>query len=264
LDSYAVVMVEFTFEKDLQEATQEIRDEINTIRNDLPVEMKEPVLTKVNPTDFPIISLALASKTMSVPQLTLLADPGITRRLRAIGGVGEVEISGANTREMTVDLRPAALAALNVSVGDVVGALQAQNLAVPVGRVLGVNDERTIRLGGRVEDAESFSRVVVAQRSDRIVRLGDVATVHVGIEEPRSGAVLSGKDAVGIDIKKSKGYSTTAVADVIRTEVEAIRQTLPPGVDFTVVRDAGTRVRNSVDNVKWALIEGAGLTVLVV
>jgi len=110
LDSFAVVMVEFTFEKDLQEATQEIRDEINAIRNDLPVEMKEPVLTKVNPTDFPIISLALASKTMSVPQLTLLTDPGITRRLRAIGGVGEVEISGANTRETKSTSSPGAVA----------------------------------------------------------------------------------------------------------------------------------------------------------
>ena len=95
LDGFATMLVEFDFEKDLQEATQEIRDEINAIRNDLPAEMEEPILTRVNPTDFPIVSLALASKTMSVAQLTLLADPGITRRLRAIPGVGEVNIAGA-------------------------------------------------------------------------------------------------------------------------------------------------------------------------
>ena len=72
---FGVVLVEFQYEKDLQEATQDIRDKINSIRNDLPEEMKEPILTKVNPTDMPIVSLALSSKTMPVEQLTLIADP---------------------------------------------------------------------------------------------------------------------------------------------------------------------------------------------
>src|SRR5690606_22983042 len=129
-------LVEFNYEKDLQEATQEIRDEINAIRNDLPTEMEEPVLTKVNPTDFPIVSLALASDTLSVAQLTVLADPGITRRLRSVTGVGEVTVAGAHTREMTVDVRPEALMAANVSIAEVVGALSAQNLAAPVGRLI--------------------------------------------------------------------------------------------------------------------------------
>src|SRR6186997_97245 len=86
LDGYATLLIEFNYEKNLDLATQEIRDKINTIRNDLPPEMKEPVLTRVNPTDFPIVSLAVVSDTLSVGQLTLLADPGITRRLRAIPG----------------------------------------------------------------------------------------------------------------------------------------------------------------------------------
>jgi len=264
LDGFAVMLVEFNFEKDLQEATQEIRDEINAIRNDLPVEMKEPVLTKVNPTDFPILSLALSSKTMSVPQLTLLADPGITRRLRALPGVGEVEIAGANTRELTVDLHPDALRAANVSVAEVVGALQAQNLAAPVGRLVGVTDERTIRLGGRIDTPEDFKTLVVAEREGRVVRLGDIADVHSGVEEPRSAASFSGIEAVGINVKKSKGSSTTAVADAIRAELATMRTTLPAGVDFNIVRDSGIRVADSVGNVQGALVEGALLTVLVV
>jgi HAE1 family hydrophobic/amphiphilic exporter-1 len=264
LDGFATILVEFNYEKDLNEATQDIRDEINTIRNDLPPEMKEPVLTKVNPTDFPIVSLALASKTLSVGQLTLVADPGITRRLRTITGVGEVTVAGAHTREMTVDVRPDALMAANVSMAEVVGALAAQNLAAPVGRILGVNDERTIRLEGRAETPEAFGRLVVADRGGKVVRLADVANVHVGIEEPRTEALFSGQEAVGIDIKKSKGYSTTALANAIRSEVEAIRPTLPAGVTISIVRDSGRRVGNSVASVGAALIEGALLTVLTV
>jgi HAE1 family hydrophobic/amphiphilic exporter-1 len=203
LDGYATVLVEFSYDKDLQQATQEIRDEINEIRNDLPPEMEEPILTRVNPVDFPIVSMALASDTMSVAQLTLLADPGITRRIRALGGVGEVTIAGANTREMTVDVRPDALMAANVSIGEVVGALSAQNLAAPVGRLLGTNDERTIRLGGRVLTADEFAGIVVASRNGRTIRLGDVADVRVGTEESRSAALFNGTEAVGIDVSAS-------------------------------------------------------------
>jgi len=264
LDSFATITIQFTYEKDLQEAVQEIRDEINAIRNDLPPEMEEPVLTKISLDDFPVVSLALASDTLSIPELTLLADPGITRRIRALGGVGSVDISGANTREMSVEIRPEALQNAGVSVGEIVGAVQRQNLAAPVGRLQGANDERTIRLRGRVETAEDFMRVVVAERGGRVIRLGDVANVRVGVEEARTTALYSGQDAVGIDIKKSRGFSTTEVATAIHAEIEKIRPTLPQGVVLHIVRDAGTRVENSVANVQSALIEGAVLTVLVV
>jgi len=264
LDGYGLLIIEFNYERNLDDAAQDIRDKINGIRNDLPVEMKEPILTKVNPVDFPIISLALSSKTMSVPQLTLIADPGLTRRLRSINGVGEVEIAGAHTRELTVDLHPDALRAANVSVGEVVGALQAQSLAVPVGRLSGIHDERTIRLEGRSETPEAFATLVVAARNGRTIRLSDVADVHAGVEDPRSAAAFSGQEAVGINVKKSKGYSTTQIADLIRKEVDEVRKTLPPGVELNLVRDAGVRVANSVANVEGALVEGALLTVLVV
>jgi HAE1 family hydrophobic/amphiphilic exporter-1 len=264
LDGFATVIVEFEYEKDLGEATQEIRDKISEIRNDLPTEMKEPVLTRVNPTDLPIVSVALSSDTMSVADLTVLADPGITRQLRAISGVGEVVINGAHTREMTVNIRPDALRAASIGVGEVVAALSAQNLAAPVGRLVGHYDERTIRLGGRVTTAADFETIVVASRNGRVIRLGDVADVHVGTEEARTSASFSGHEAVGIDVKKSKGYSTTAVASAVLEKLGAIRATLPPGTTLNVVRDSGLRVKNSVNNVQGALIEGAALTVLTV
>jgi HAE1 family hydrophobic/amphiphilic exporter-1 len=264
LDGFATVMVEFDFDRDLQEAVQEIRDKLSEIRNDLPVEMEEPILTKVNPVDFPIVSAALSSDTLSVEQLSVLADPGISRRLRALSGIGSVDVVGGDTREMTVNIRPDALAAANIGIGEIVGALSAQNLAAPVGRLLGIQDERTIRLGGRVLTAEEFRTLVVASRNGRVIRLGDVADINVGVEEPRTGASFSGTEAVGIDVKKSKGYSTTQVAGAVLAELDAIRATLPPGVTLSVVRDSGTRVANSVASVQSALIEGAVLTVLTV
>jgi HAE1 family hydrophobic/amphiphilic exporter-1 len=264
LDSFAFVLVEFTYEKDLQEATQEIRDEINGIRNDLPPEIEEPVLRRFDPNDMPIVSLTLASPERDGPELTLLADPGISRELRGVPGVAEVQVVGGIERELTVELRPEALQAAGVGVGQVVNVLQAQNLAAPVGRLNGQLDERSIRLLGRLDSPEDFSRLVVSEANGHLVRLGDVAVVRDATEEPRTTAIYNGEDAVGIEIVKSRGYSTTAVAEQVRRKVEELQKTLPADVTLSVVRDAGTRVERSVGDVQMALVEGAALTVLVV
>src|SRR5512141_33909 len=274
-DGYAQIIVVFLFEKDVSQATQDIRDAISAIRSDLPVEMKEPILQRMDPADIPVVSLTLSSATYSPAQLTRMADPAITSELRGISGVSQVRIVGEVKREMTIQLRPQALQAAGISISQVVGALQAQNLAAPVGRVNGSLDERTIRLQGRLEGPEDFMQLVVAEKNGQIVRLGQVADALDGTQEQRSLALfwkrdstdksaLDGKESIGIDITKSKGYSTTAVSKKIQTTVERLKKTLPPGVTVNVVRDSGIRVANSVRNVEEALLEGALLTVLVV
>jgi hydrophobe/amphiphile efflux-1 (HAE1) family protein len=264
LDSFGTIIVQFVFEKNLQEATQEIRDEISGIRNELPTEMEEPIITRFDPADLPIVSLTVSSPALSGPELTRLVDPDITRELRGLTGIAEVTVVGGVERELTVELWPQALQASGVSVSQVVQALQAQNLAAPVGRLTGDLDERTIRLRGRLDTPADFSQLVVAESEGRVVRLGDVADVKDGTEEARSAALYNDEQAVGIDIVKSKGFSTTAVAEDIRRQVEAIQARLPAGVTLRIVRDAGVRVENSVENVQSALVEGAALTVLVV
>ncbi|MFL5562394.1 MAG: efflux RND transporter permease subunit [Gemmatimonadaceae bacterium] len=263
-DGYGSIIIEFNFGTNMSDATQEIRDKISGIRADLPAEMKEPVITKLNDTDRPIVSLALTSTNLSQADLTRLADPRITRELRSLGGVAEVQVFGKVERELTVELQPDRLQAAGVSVGQVVQALQAQNLAAPVGRVTGALDERSIRLKGRLEGPQDFMQMVVAERGGQLIRLGQVAQVRDGTEEPRSLALYNDGEAVGIDIKKSAGYSTTDVSDRVRAKVKELKRNLPEGTTIVVVKDAGVRVTAAVTNVKEALLEGALLTVLVV
>jgi HAE1 family hydrophobic/amphiphilic exporter-1 len=264
LDSFGNIIVEFVFEKDPQQATQEIRDEISGIRNDLPQEMEEPILTRFDPADRPIVSLTLSSPGLSSAELTRMADPGLTRRLRGISGVAQVDLAGGVEREMVVEIRPHDLQASGVSVFQLVQALQSQNLASPVGRLEGELDERTIRLKGRLEAPSDFKQLTISQVNGRIVRLGDVADVRDATEEPRSAALYNDEDAVGIDVVKSRGYSTTAVAAAVRARVAEIQRELPAGVTLRVVSDSGVRVANSVASVEETLLEGAALTVLVV
>ena len=263
-DGFAQITTEFIFSKDLQAATQDIRDAISTKRMDLPQEMEEPILRKFSPTDAPIVTLALFSTSLTPAQLTQIADPGITRELRSIPGVADVQVTGQIKRELTISLDPQRLQSAGVSVPQVVGALQTGNLAVPVGRVNGALDERTIRLQGRLDTPQDFMQLVVSERGGRVVRLGEVATAVDGTEEPRSLALYKNKDAVGIEIKKANGYSTTQVSTEIYKKVLALRPTLPKGAQLDMVKNKGERVTNSIDNVQSALIEGALLTVLVV
>ncbi len=263
-DGLAQFTVFFDFEKDIQVASQDIRDAISTKRADLPTEMEEPVLTRFDPSQQSVLSLALTSSTIPTATLTRIADPMIVRDLRTVPGVAQVSVVGGLERELTVQLRPADLQATGVSVAEVVQALEAQNLAAPVGRLNGPLDERAIRLKGRLESPEDFGDLVVAERAGQVVRLSQVADVKDGTEEQRDQALFNGREAVGIEILKAKGYSTTQVTDVIHRHVAELQRRIPAGAKLEVVQDAGDRVHHAVRNVQEALIEGALLTVLVV
>ena len=268
-DGYAMLMIEFLYSKDLNEASQDVRDAISGIRADLPPEIKEPIVRKFNDTDRPIVSVAVSSTVLSSAELTRLVDPGITRELRSIPGVADVQTFGKVERELTVEIVPSRLQATGVSVGQVVQALQLQNLAAPVGRVTGSLDERSIRLLGRIESPAEFANLVITERNGRLVRLGEVANVKDATEEPRTLALFGTSDrgdqeAVAIDIKKSKGYSTTDVAAKVIGRLDELKATLPKGTNVDIVKDAGTRVKNSVRTVEEALFLGATLTVAVV
>ncbi len=264
LDGFAQIIVQFQFGKDPDQAAQDVRDAISSIRGDLPPEMKDPIIKKFDPSDQPIVSLTVSSTVLTPGDLTRLADPGITKDLRGINGVAQVTVVGGVNPEIAVNVRPNDLQATGVTVAQVVQALQSQNLAVPVGRVNSALQERTIRLKGRLERPEDFLNVPVAQKNGQIIRLSEVADVHAQPAEQRTMGLFNGKEAIGLDITKTRNISTTRVADDIKTKVKEIEKTLPPGVHIDIVRDAGERVRASVRNVEDALFEGAILTVLVV
>ncbi len=264
LDSHAVVVVRFAFGTNLQDAMQQVRDQIGIIRGELPAEMEDPVLERGDPTDLPIVSLTLSSATRGAAELTALVDPGITRRLRGLTGVASVDVVGGIARELVIELRPETMQASGVGIDDVVRTLQTQNVAVPVGRVSGRNEERTIRLQGRLERPEDFAQLAIEQPGGRLVRLGDVANVRDGAEEPRSAAFFNDRPAVGIDVVKGKEASTLNVAALVRRAVDEIRPALPPDVELRIVRDASLHVTRSVRDVELALVVGAVLTVAVV
>ena len=263
-DGFAQIIVIFKFDKPTDQATQDVRDAISAVRAQLPSEIIEPIVQRFDPSSQPIVSLALTSNTLTPSQLTELADKTIGGDLRAVPGVAQANIAGADSATMNVILDPRRLAGAGVGVDQVVAALRSQNLAAPVGSLTGPLTERSIRLEGRLAGPEQFSQLTVAQRGGVPIPLGAVATVEAGTADRRSAAMFNGREAIGIDVVKSKGYSTTQVADGVKARLPLLGKGLPPGTTLEIVRDAGERVRRSVQDVQVTLIEGAALTVLVV
>jgi HAE1 family hydrophobic/amphiphilic exporter-1 len=264
LESVSQVIVEFDLGRDADAASQDLRAKIELIRRDLPTDIDPPVVQKLDPAAQPIISLAVRSKTVPLSTLTTIAEEPLRRRLEAVDGVGEVRVSGGVRRQVNVFLQPARLQALGVTVPEVMGALQRQNLEVPAGRLERGTGEQLVRVTGRITEAASFGDVIVATRGGDPVRLRDVARVEDGAEEKRSLALVNGEAAVALDLLKVSGANTVAVADGVAAALDDARALLPAGATLQVVRDNSVMIRQSVDDVIHELLLGAVLTVLIV
>jgi len=263
-ESRAQIVIIFNFKKNMAEAADEIRNAVASVRHKLPIEMREPILQRVDPAAQPIMQMALSSTTQTHAEISRLAEDVLADRFRAINGVAVVNVNGALRRELSVLLRAQRLREYNVSVTDVVNALRLQNTTAPVGRVKGALDEQSIRLVGRIESPREFNDIVVKRRGNEIVRLGQVATVEDGFAELAGFSLRNGHSNVGISVTRSRDASTVTVANKIRDLVAEIGKTLPAGTKLEVTQDGGKDANNSLKNVIEALIFGAMLTIFVV
>jgi HAE1 family hydrophobic/amphiphilic exporter-1 len=260
----ARIVLIFKFEKNMIEAADEVRNAIGTVRHKLPVEMREPVLQRLDPAAQPIMQMALSSSRLTHAEISRLAEDTVADRFRAINGVSVVSVNGALRRELSVLLRAEKLREFNISVTEVVNAVRAQNATAPVGKVRGTLEDQSIRLVGRLESPSEFQQILVRRRGDEIVRLGQVATVQDGFAELSGFSVRNGQPNVGLSVTRSRDASTVGVADEIRKLVAEINKTLPEGTKLEVTQDGGESAQNSLNNVVHALVFGAGLTIFVV
>ncbi|MCX7201675.1 MAG: efflux RND transporter permease subunit, partial [Burkholderiales bacterium] len=260
----SVVIIEFDLVTDAARAAQDVREKVALVKVGFKKEVKEPIISRVNPDEAPVISLAIRSATRDARELTTLADQVVKRRIENARGVGRVSVVGGVKREVQVVLRPAEMESLKVGVDQILAALRNENQELPAGSVITRDREQAVQLRGRIGSVADFERIVVARRGGQPVYLSQVATLIDGQEERESMALVDGERAISLDIVKSQGENTIAVVDDVKRIVDALSKQLPDDVKVTVVRDQSTSIRNSVSGVKRNIVEGALLTVLIV
>ncbi|GIW71188.1 MAG: acriflavin resistance protein [Planctomycetota bacterium] len=266
----AQITITFELERDIDVAAQEVRDRIASIRQQLPEEIEEPVVAKLDLDAQAIMWIALTATDKSRVELTEYADKVLKPRLEGLSGIGQILIGGAQEFAVRVWLDPQQLAARQLTVADVARALREQNAEIPSGRIESLNREFTVRTEGELPSVVAFEDLIVAWRGGAPVRLREVARVEPGPRQERQLARFSrrpdaiARPAVGLGILKQSEANTVAVARRVKAELERIRQELPPGYEVTVAFDSSTYIEQSIAEVEEALVLGGGLAAFVI
>ena len=263
-DGSATVTVEFRLEKPTQEALDEVRDAVSRIRSDLPGDMRDPVISRMNLAGSPILTFTVASSRMDDEALSWFVDNTVTRRMLAVRGVGAVTRVGGVDRELRVELDPMRMLSLGITAADVSRQLRQVQGEASGGRADIGGSEQSVRTLASVKSAAELGAMEIPLASgSRRVRLDQVATVTDTVAEIRSAALLGGKHVVGFEIVRSRGAGEVDVANGVRAQLELLKAD-HPDVQLTEAFNFVDPVEENFTGSMALLIEGAVLAVIVV
>src|SRR5574340_1001110 len=259
------ITLQFELHRDIDGAARDVQAAINAARADLPSNLpNSPSYRKVNPSDGPILILALTSDLMSRGQMYDAASSILQQKLSQVEGVGQVAVGGGSLPAIRVDLNPTALNKYGIGLGDVRRVLTATNVNRPKGQLAA--DDRTweIRTNDQLHKAEEYLPLIVAYRDGRAVQLSDVATVEQSVEDLRTMGVANGTPAVLVIIYRQAGANIIETVDRLRARLPQLEASLPGPIALSVVMDRTPVIRASLHDVEKTLIISVGLVILVV
>jgi multidrug efflux pump subunit AcrB len=262
-DGTASVTIEFRLEKPSQQAIDDVRDAVSRIRSDLPADLRDPVIAKMNIAGAPILTFTIASRRMDDEALSWFVDNTVTKRLLAVRGVAAVSRVGGVDRQVWVELDPQKLLALNASAADVSRQLRQIQQEASGGRADIGGAEQSVRTLATVQSAAELAAMDIALSDGRRVRLDQLARVADTVAEQRSAALLNGKPVVGFEIMRSRGAGETEVADGVHARLAELRAE-HPDIEIVEAFNFVDPVRQNFSGSMWLLLEGAILAVIVV
>ena len=265
LEGRSETVVEFQLSADMSRAVQDVRDKVSALQPAFPRDAKAPYISRFDGDNAqPTVNLALIAPDRSSRELSLLADQVVRKRIERVGGVARVDVGGMTTRQVRIDLDPQRLRAYQLTPADVSAALQKVNADVPVGLLSSAKEEALVRVEGKVQNAKAFADVVVANRGNLVVRLGDLGELVEREREPDSIARVDGVPSIAFFVYKQQDANIVETGDGIKAATEELRKSLPPGVELRLVYADSDWVKDSLKGVKRTLIEGALLTIAIV
>jgi len=263
-DGRSSITIEFDLNRDVDGATNDVRDRVSRVLQNLPDEVDPPEIIKVDSGSDTIYWLNLASPVRTASELTDYAERYLVDVLSSVPGVATVRYGGGSRYAMRIWLDRQALAAKGITAGDVEQALRAENVELPAGRVESVAREFTVRVRRNYASAAQFEQLVVGRgRGGHLVRLGEVAQVELGPSNDRTSFRRNGEDMVGLGIQRQAKANTLEVVEAVKDRVEQLNATLPADMMMYPSYDSSIYIQAAIDEV-WRTLAITALVVVLV
>ncbi len=262
-EGVSFVIIQFKLEIDGRQAAQEVREKIAAVRADLPTDLEDPVIQRIDPASMPMFTLTV-SGPRSDKEITTFTKNVIRKRLENVPGVGRVDLVGGAEREIQIAVDASRLAAYNLSIQDVIQGVGSSNMEIPAGNLTQGPRQLLLRTMGKYTNVGDFNRVIVATPGGKPVYLSEVAQVVDGVKEQTSLTRVNGKSAVGLSILKQSGSNTVRVTQSIQKQLSELEKEIPPDLKITVAQDNSTFIVEEVNDVLFDIFYGGLLAVIVV
>ncbi len=261
----SAVTLQFDLNRDIDGAAQDVQAAINAAASTLPKNLPyPPVYSKVNPADTAVITVALTSKTISIRQMSDLADTLIGQRLSQLVGVGHVGILGGLKPAVRIQADLSRLADYGIGMEDLRNAIANANVAGAKGSLDGSQQSYAIGANDQLEAAAGYKPVVITYRNGAPILIGDVADVVDGLENDHVAGWYQGTPAIIVDVQRQPGANVVQTVNNIKAELTKLKTSLPTGVDLTIVNDRTGTIRASIADVQFTLLLSIALVVMVV
>ncbi len=260
----SVITLQFALSLPLDVAEQQVQAAINAASNLLPRDLPAPpVYNKVNPADAAVLTLAVTSPTVPLPQIRDLVDTRMAQKISQVAGVGLVTVAGGQRPSMRIQANPQALAAYGLTLADVRAAVVGANVNQPKGTLDGAVRSTTINANDQLKNPLEYMNLVVAYNNGAPLRLSDVATAVSEAEDARLAAWADTEPAILLNVQRQPGANVIEVVDRIQKLLPQLRVALPANLDVRVMSDRTQTIRESVRDVQTELVLAIGLVVLV-
>jgi multidrug efflux pump len=259
------ISIQFDLSRNSDSAARDVQAALNAAATDLPSDLPTlPTFRKANPGAFPVLILALTSKTLGGPAIYDVADTVIAQRIGQVEGVAEVNVSGAEQPAIRVRIDPQRLAAMGLSLEAVRTAVAAASTQSPLGTFSGSDQGVTLATNDQLTTPEEYGRIVVRSRNGTVVRLSDIAVVERGTRNSRAGGSYNGLPAVTLMITKQPDANVVETVDRVKELLPELRRWIPAAIDVQVMSDRTATIRASLADMQVTLFETILLVMLVV
>jgi HAE1 family hydrophobic/amphiphilic exporter-1 len=254
------VTLQFSDTTDIGQASNDIRDALGRISNQLPEDADEPRIVKADADSQPIMRLALTSDTLSMEDLTLLAENEITDRLAAVEGVADVQINGDQEKIFRIDINQSKLASRGLTVANLRAGLASASMDVPAGSLTSADQDISVRATADLQTPEQFENLILGNN----VRLGDIATVTLGPDIGTSSLRSNGRQGIGLGIIRQAQSNTLDISQGVKKAVTTIAEILPQGTQIKVTSDDAVFIEGAIHEVEIALVASVIIVTLVI